>query len=105
MLSAGEMRKEFENKVVVVTGAGGGLGKAYASLFAALGAKVVVNDFGTTTSGEGHSTKAADIVCQQIKSAGGIAVANYELGRKWKVDNKNCNRFVWEIDVLINNAG
>ena len=63
--------------VVVVTGAGGGLGKAYALLFAKRGAKIVVNDLGVSTQGEGKNSKAADLVVQEIKAAGGQAVANY----------------------------
>lgn len=65
-------------EVVIVTGAGGGLGRTYALLFASRGAKVVVNDLGGSTSGEGKSTKAADVVVQEIRNAGGIAVANYD---------------------------
>lgn len=99
------MTKEFTNKVVVVTGAGGGLGKAYALLFASLGAKVVVNDFGTTTSGEGHSTKAADVVCQQINSAGGVAVANYDSVENGKAIIKTAIDAFGRIDILVNNAG
>ena len=71
--------QEFQGKVVVVTGAGGGLGKAYAVLFSSLGARVVVNNFGTALSGEGQTTtKAADLVVKQITSSGGSAVANYD---------------------------
>ena len=69
----------FDGKVVVVTGAGGGLGKCYALEFAQRGAKVVVNDLGGTMTGEGKGeTKAADLVVNEIKTKyNGTAVANY----------------------------
>jgi multifunctional beta-oxidation protein len=67
----------FDGKVALVTGAGGGLGRAYCHLFASLGAKVVVNDLGVSTSGEGQS-KAADVVVDEIRKNGGVAVANYD---------------------------
>ncbi|KAH8681581.1 hypothetical protein BX600DRAFT_478750 [Xylariales sp. PMI_506] len=95
----------YDGQVVVVTGAGGGLGKAYALFFASRGAKVVVNDLGGSFKGEGNSSKAADVVVDEIKAAGGEAVANYdsvEFGEKI-IDTaiKTWGR----IDVLINNAG
>lgn len=72
-----EMLK-FSGKVVIVTGAGGGLGKAYALAFAERGAKVVVNDLGGGMTGEGgKSTRAADLVVDEIRAKNGIAVANY----------------------------
>jgi multifunctional beta-oxidation protein len=57
-----EMTMRFDGKVVVVTGAGGGIGKVYALFFASRGAKVVVNDLGTTGNGEGNNANAADKV-------------------------------------------
>lgn len=60
----------FDNKVVVVTGAGAGLGRAYALLFASRGAKVVVNDLGGGRHGDGSSSKAADSVVEEIKRMG-----------------------------------
>lgn len=60
----------FDNKVVVVTGAGAGLGRAYALLFANRGAKVVVNDLGGGRHGDGSSFKAADSVVEEIKRNG-----------------------------------
>ncbi|KAF2099226.1 Fox2 protein [Rhizodiscina lignyota] len=95
----------FDNQVVVITGAGAGLGREYARLFASRGAKVVVNDLGGSFRGEGSSSKTADAVVKEIKDAGGIAVANYdsvEYGEKI-IDTaiKNFGR----VDVLINNAG
>ena len=101
----GKIMKEFEGKVVVVTGAGGGLGKAYAILFAKFGAKIVVNDFGTTTTGEGHSSRAADIIVQQIIAFGGQAVANYDSVENGKSIIKTAIDSFGRIDILINNAG
>src|SRR4051794_10859180 len=67
----------FENRVAVITGAGGGLGKTYALELAKRGAKVVVNDLGGHTDGTGAST-LADQTVAQIKSAGGEAIANFD---------------------------
>lgn len=72
------MTISFEGQVVVVTGAGGGLGSAYAREIARRGGKVVVNDLGGTTKGEGGGTDLADQVAQSICDAGGEAVANYD---------------------------
>lgn len=65
------------DKVVVVTGAGGGLGRAYARFLAANGALVVVNDLGGARDGSGAGTSMADTVVEEIRTAGGRAVANY----------------------------
>ncbi|MCP3811270.1 SDR family NAD(P)-dependent oxidoreductase, partial [Mycobacteriaceae bacterium Msp059] len=67
-----------EDKVVVVTGAGGGLGRSYARFLAANGALVVVNDLGGARDGSGAGTQAADTVVEEIRAAGGRAVANYD---------------------------
>ena len=72
------MTLRFDNKVVVVTGAGGGLGREYALMFSSRGAKVVVNDLGSNVSGKGGSNNAADKVVEEIKAKGGVAVANYD---------------------------
>lgn len=95
----------FDEKVVIVTGAGGGLGRSYALEFAKRGARVVVNDLGGSGTGEGASLAAADKVVDEIKALGGEAVANYdsvEDGEKiveTAIDNYG------RIDVVINNAG
>jgi NAD(P)-dependent dehydrogenase (short-subunit alcohol dehydrogenase family) len=95
----------YDNRVVLITGAGVGLGKAYAIYFARRGAKVVVNDLGTSHTGTGASGQVADQVVSEIKSFGGVAVADYnsvEFGDKVvKTAIDNFGR----IDVVINNAG
>ena len=68
----------FENKTVVVTGAGNGLGKAYALEFANRGANVVVNDIGGSVNGEDSENAPADIVVKEIIDNGGSAIANYD---------------------------
>ena len=69
---------QFQDKVVIVTGAGGGLGRAHALLFAKHGAKVLVNDLGGSTQGEGANASAADRVVAEIRAAGGLAEANHD---------------------------
>ncbi|GAB2869578.1 SDR family oxidoreductase [Nocardioides pacificus] len=67
-----------EGRVVIVTGAGGGLGREYALFLASVGAKVVVNDLGGARDGSGAGTAMADEVVAEIRAAGGEAVANYD---------------------------
>lgn len=100
------MTLRFDNRVVVVTGAGAGLGREYALLFASRGAKVVVNDLGGSFKGEGRgSFKAADVVVKEIKDAGGIAVPDYNsVVEGHKIIETAISNF-GRIDVLVNNAG
>jgi len=98
---------EFEGKVVAVTGAGGGLGKAHALEFARRGARVVVNDLGGAVDGSGKGD-AADEVVKEIEQAGGTAIANKasvadKAGAKSIIDDA-VNAF-GTIDILVNNAG
>jgi len=95
----------FDNQTVVVTGAGGGLGKAYALFFASRGANVVVNDLGGSFKGEGAGTKAADVVVDQIKAAGGKAVANYDSVENGDRIIQTAIDNFGRVDVLLNNAG
>jgi len=101
------MSKEirFDGRVAVVTGAGGGLGKAYALLLASRGAKVVVNDLGTSFKGEGKSSNAADLVVQEIKEKGGEAIANYDSVENGESIIKTALDKWGRIDIVINNAG
>ena len=67
---------DFQDRVAIVTGAGGGLGREHALLLASRGAAVVVNDLGGSVSGEGASNSAADAVVAEIEAAGGVAVSS-----------------------------
>ena len=70
------MSLDFEGKVAIVTGSGGGIGKGYALELAKRGAKVVVNDLGGAVDGSGGSLSAAETVVNEIEAAGGEAIAN-----------------------------
>ena len=100
---SGELR--FDGKVVVITGAGAGLGRSHALFFAKRGAKVVVNDLGGSATGGGKSSAAADKVVEEIKAAGGTAVANYDSVEDGAKIIKTAIDAFGRIDVLINNAG
>ena len=88
----------------MVTGAGNGLGKAYALLLGARGAKVVVNDLGGSTDGSGAS-RVADKVVDEIKAAGGEAVANYDSVVDGDKLVKTAIDTYGRLDIVINNAG
>ena len=102
------MAIRFDGKVAIVTGAGGGLGRAHALELARRGAKVVVNDLGGAVDGSGGSSEAAQHVVAEIKAAGGEAIAN---GGSVS-DRAGAQSIVRDavaafgtVDILINNAG
>ena len=98
----------LKDKVVVVTCAGGGIGRDFAHAMAAKGARVVVNDVGASVSGEGKDVGPAQKVVDEIKAAGGIAVANTESVADWDAANRIIKTAIdafGRIDVVVNNAG
>uniref|UniRef100_A0A1A8QGH1 Peroxisomal multifunctional enzyme type 2 n=1 Tax=Nothobranchius pienaari TaxID=704102 RepID=A0A1A8QGH1_9TELE len=99
------MSLSFEGKVVLVTGAGGGLGREYALAFAAKGASVVVNDLGVDTAGGGKSSAAADKVVEEIRAKGGKAVANYDSVEDGEKLIQSALDAFGRIDIVVNNAG
>ena len=102
------MTISFKDKVAIVTGAGGGLGRCHALQFAERGAKVIVNDLGGSVDGSGGSSEAADKVVDEIKVMGGDAISNGssvtdKAGVKKLVDD--AMSAYGRIDILVNNAG
>ncbi|XP_034374302.1 peroxisomal multifunctional enzyme type 2 [Arvicanthis niloticus] len=95
----------FDGRVVLVTGAGGGLGRAYALAFAERGALVVVNDLGGDFKGVGKGSSAADKVVEEIRRKGGKAVANYDSVEAGEKLVKTALDTFGRIDVVVNNAG
>jgi len=98
----------LEGKSVVVTGAGGGIGRDFALAMAAAGAQVVVNDLGTSVKGEGRDAGPAQKVADEIRAAGGPAVANTDSVSEWESANRivQCAMDSFQrIDVVVNNAG
>jgi 3-hydroxyacyl-CoA dehydrogenase/3a,7a,12a-trihydroxy-5b-cholest-24-enoyl-CoA hydratase len=95
----------FDGRVAIVTGAANGLGRSHALLLASRGAKVVVNDLGGTATGGGKSSAAADKVVEEIKAAGGEAVASYDSVEDGdKIVQAALD--TWKrIDIVVNNAG
>ena len=95
-------------RIVIVTGSGRGLGRSYALAFAREGARVVVNDLGTTLHGEGRDTATAQAVVDEIKAAGGDAVANGDDISDWEGAQRLVQTAVEHfggLDVVVNNAG
>jgi len=95
----------FDGQVVIITGAGAGLGRVYALHFARQGARVVVNDLGVSHTGEGASSSAAQKVVEEIKSLGGEAVANTDSVEFGHLIVKTALDTWGRVDVIVNNAG
>jgi (3R)-3-hydroxyacyl-CoA dehydrogenase / 3a,7a,12a-trihydroxy-5b-cholest-24-enoyl-CoA hydratase / enoyl-CoA hydratase 2 len=95
----------FDDRVVVITGAGNGLGRAYALEMGKRGARVVVNDLGGSAFGDGADKAAADVVVDEIKAGGGEAVANYDSVTDGDRIVQTAMDSFGKIDVVINNAG
>lgn len=97
-----------KGRIVIITGAGRGLGRSYALAFAREGAKVVVNDLGTSLAGEGRDTATAQKVVDEIRAFGGEAVANGDDVSEWESAGRLIKTAIdtfGGLDVIVNNAG
>jgi len=102
------MTIRFDGRVAIVTGAGNGLGRVHALGLAARGAKVVVNDFGGSRDGTGGSSTAAQAVVEEIRQAGGTAIANGANVTDFEqvlAMVEQAKAEFGRVDILINNAG
>jgi NAD(P)-dependent dehydrogenase (short-subunit alcohol dehydrogenase family) len=98
----------LDGKVAIVTGAGRGIGREHALALAAAGAKLVVNDLGGSSAGEGQDQTPAQSVADEIKGAGGEAVANYDNVADFQGAEQLVKQAIGEfgrLDILVNNAG
>src|SRR5438445_2361447 len=98
----------LEGKVVLVAGAGGGIGRDFGLAMAAAGAKVLVNDLGTSVKGEGANAGPAQTVVDEIRAAGGTAAANTDSVADWTAANRIVQAALdsfGRIDAVVNNAG
>ncbi|MGH7290820.1 MAG: SDR family NAD(P)-dependent oxidoreductase, partial [Myxococcota bacterium] len=98
----------LEGRVAVITGAGRGIGREHALLFAREGARIVVNDLGGSNAGDGSDAGPAQDVVAEIKDAGGVAVANSENIATWDGARGLVQQAIDEfgqLDVVVNNAG
>ncbi len=98
----------LDGKVAIITGAGGGIGRSHAMLFAKEGAKVVVNDVGGTRDGSGSDASAAEKVAAEIKEAGGTAVSNHDsvaTSEGAQAIIQSAIQAFGRADLLVNNAG
>jgi NAD(P)-dependent dehydrogenase (short-subunit alcohol dehydrogenase family) len=96
-----------DNRVVVITGAGGGIGREYALAFAAAGAKVVVNDIGVDLDGGGGSHAPSNGVVAEIEAGGGTAVSNFDSVCEFESAGRIVEQAIstfGRVDVLVNNA-
>lgn len=98
----------LDGRVAIITGAGRGIGREHALLFAAEGAKVVVNDLGATNDGTGADMSPAQQVVEEIRAMGGEAVVNGENVADWEGAQRLINSAIeafGDLDILVNNAG
>src|SRR3990170_7739511 len=98
----------LDGKVAIITGAGRGIGRGMALLFAQEGARVVVNDPGVNVDGAGHDNGPADQVVEEIRQAGGISVANYDSVADPQGGERmitKCVETFGRLDILVNVAG
>src|SRR4029079_1094183 len=98
----------LEGRVAIITGAGRGIGREHALLFAAEGAKVVVNDLGGNADGTGGDKTPAEEVVHEIEQMGGEAIANGDNVASWEGGQRMVNSAIeafGKLDILVNNAG